>query len=131
MKILCYGCEGKKVDARLTDGEEIYPHREDLYGLPFWVCDGCGNFVGCHHKTEDRTRPLGCIVTKAIKTKRIGIHAILDPLWKSGTHKRSYIYKWLSRKLGRTYHTGSVRNMEDVRKVKTLLKEFKVEHHTA
>ena len=128
MKILCCGCNGVKVDARLTNGEEIYPHREDLYGLPFWRCDTCGNFVGCHHKTANRTAPLGCIVTKEIKAKRIGIHSVLDPLWKSGKFKRKDIYKWLSRKLGYNYHTGNVKSIEEASKVKSLLKEFKETH---
>jgi len=52
MKIFCCGC-GQDIDARLTDGAEIFPYRKDLYSLPFWKCDACGNF--------DR---------------------ILDPLWK-------------------------------------------------
>ena len=128
MKITCCGCSGEEVEARLTDGEEIYPHREDLYELPFWICDACGNFVGCHHKTANRTAPLGCIATKEIKAKRIGIHQIMDPLWKEGKHKRSFIYKWLSDKLGYTYHTGSIKSLEEVAKVKSLLKEFTKEH---
>lgn len=61
--IFCCCCEND-VHARLTDGREIYPHRHDLYSLPFWRCDGCGNHVGCHHKTKDRTRPLGVIPTR-------------------------------------------------------------------
>lgn len=62
MKIYCTGC-GKDVQARLTDGAERYPHRPDLYELPFWKCDTCGNYVGCHHKTRAPTKPLGCIAT--------------------------------------------------------------------
>ncbi len=67
--IFCCGCKAD-VRARLTSGKEIYPHRSDLSSLPFWRCDGCGNFVGCHHKTKDRTRPLGCIPTPEIKEER-------------------------------------------------------------
>jgi hypothetical protein len=50
--IFCCECR-EKVNARLTEGEEIYPHREDLKDLPFWICDKCKNFVGCHHKTDN------------------------------------------------------------------------------
>jgi hypothetical protein len=42
--IHCSGCKGP-VNARLTDGAEIYPHRQDLHRLPFWRCDSCGNYV--------------------------------------------------------------------------------------
>lgn len=50
-QIHCCGC-GETVTARLTDGREIYPHRQDLSGLPFWKCDTCGNYVGCHREIK-------------------------------------------------------------------------------
>jgi hypothetical protein len=37
MKIYCTGCKSD-VEARLVDGAEVYPHREDLASLPFWKC---------------------------------------------------------------------------------------------
>lgn len=37
MLIFCCGCQ-KEVDALLTSGAEIYPHRCDLKDLPFWKC---------------------------------------------------------------------------------------------
>jgi len=77
--IYCCGCL-IKVNARLTDGSEIYPHRKDLSSLPFWVCDKCGNYVGCHHKTSNRTAPLGCIPTSEIRAARNRIHKMLDPM---------------------------------------------------
>ena len=64
--IHCCECS-EKVNARLTDECEIYPHRQDLKSLPFWKCDTCGNHVGCHHKTKNRTQPLGCIPSDEIK----------------------------------------------------------------
>jgi len=70
MEIWCCECS-IKVKARLTDGSEIYPHREDLYSLPFWKCDQCGNFVGCHHKLKSNpNQPLGCIATRDIRKAR-------------------------------------------------------------
>lgn len=101
----------------MTDGAEIYPHRSDLFALPFWKCGGCGNFVGCHHKTKDRTKPLGCIPTKAIKDARKRIHTILDPLWKTGRMKRGHIYAKLSDVIGRQYHTAEIRSVEEARTV--------------
>src|SRR4051812_7339665 len=87
MRLYCCQRRGE-VDARLTDGGEIYPHKPDLCGLPFWKCDGCGNYVGCHHKTQDRTRPLGNIPNKAMREARKHIHRILDPLWKATYYYR-------------------------------------------
>lgn len=116
MVIHCCACGGN-VNARLTDGSEIYPHRPDLYALPFWRCDNCRNFVGCHHKTQQRTRPLGCIPTQEMKGVRMRIHALIDPLWKSGAISRRAIYSVLTEVLGREYHTGELRTMEEAQKV--------------
>ncbi len=124
MEIFCTGCE-KKVKARLTSGSEIYPHRLDLYGLPFWKCDQCGNFVGCHHKTEDKTRPLGCIPTPELKEARKHIHRILDPLWKTEGMSRKAIYQRLSEELGWKYHTAKLRNIEEAREVYRLVMEIR------
>lgn len=115
-RIHCCGC-GTTVRARLTNGREIYPHRPDLADLPFWRCDGCGNHVGCHHKTNDPTRPLGNIPTPEIRDARKHIHAQLDPLWQNGTLKRGQVYARLSRALGRQYHTAEVRTIEEAREV--------------
>ena len=116
MRLYCCGC-GDDVSPRLTDGSEVYPHRIDLYSLPFWKCDTCGNFVGCHHKTKDRTRPLGCIPTREIKQARIAIHDKVDPLWRSGKVGRAKLYKMISREIGRQYHTANIRSMEEASQV--------------
>ncbi len=112
MIIYCCGC-GTEVEARLTDGKEIYPHRRDLYDLPFWKCDTCRNYVGCHHKTPERTKPLGVIPTPELKKARMDIHAIIDPLWKEGGMKRHQVYGVLTRALGRQYHTAELRSVEE------------------
>ena len=127
MNIHCCGCN-QKVNARLTDGREIYPHRSDLATLPFWKCDTCGNFVGCHHKTKNRTRPLGCIPTPEIKKARQHIHALLDPLWQSVKRKRSArtrIYNAISEKLGWSYHTANIRSIEEAREVYRVILDIK------
>jgi hypothetical protein len=121
MLIYCCSCE-KKVNARLTDGSEIYPHRQDLYDLPFWKCDNCGNYVGCHHKTKNRTSPLGHIPSKEIMEKRKQIHSILDPLWKSGRYSRKKLYARLSELLGWNYHTAMIRSVEEANKVLEIIK---------
>ena len=119
MEIRCCGC-GEKVKARLTDGKEIYSHRPDLHGLPFWKCDACGNFVGCHHKTKDRTRPLGCIPTPELRKARGHIHKILDPLWQNAKRKnvrRKEVYGLISDNLGYKYHTANIRSIDEARKI--------------
>lgn len=110
--IYCSGCD-KKVKARLTDGKEIYPHRQDLYHLPFWKCDWCKNYVGCHHKTKDRTNPLGIIPTKMLRGVRKSIHFYIDPVWREKKLTRSQVYKLLSTYLGREYHTADLRSVKE------------------
>lgn len=113
--IYCCGCQSD-VQARLTDGREIYGHRPDLHDLPFWKCDACGNNVGCHWKTKDRTAPLGCIPTSELKNARRSIHQRLDPLWKTRRLiKREHLYARLTDVLGRQYHTAELRTIDEAR----------------
>lgn len=116
MKLWCCQCQ-LDVDARLTSGAETYPHRPDLAKLPRWKCDACGNHVGAHHETSDRTRPLGSIPSPDIKNARIKIHELIDPPWKSGRVKRAVLYKRLSDALGYEYHTADIRTIEEARHV--------------
>jgi hypothetical protein len=115
--IFCTGCQ-TEVSARLIDGKEAYSHRPDLSDLPFWKCDTCKNFVGCHHKTKQRTKPLGVIPTNELKKARSHIHRILDPLWKSKRFGRSEIYSLIAEHLQiPEYRTGELKTIEDARKV--------------
>jgi hypothetical protein len=110
--IYCNECQ-KMVEARLTNGAEIYPHRTDLSSLPFWVCDNCHNYVGCHNKTDDPTRPLGTIPTEEARKARYMVHRVIDPLWKSGKISRRKLYKILSQHIGKTYHTANITTMAE------------------
>lgn len=110
--IYCVEC-GFRVLARLTNGLEIYPHRPDLESLPFWKCDTCDNYVGCHHKTKNRTRPLGVIPNQRVREWRPEIHSLLDPLWRSKKIDRAELYSKLSERLGRTYHTAELRTPKE------------------
>ncbi|RKD69015.1 zinc-finger-containing protein [Rhizobium sp. WW_1] len=122
--IFCCGCQAE-VPARLTDGREIYPHRADLAPLPFWKCDACKNFVGCHHKTKNRTNPLGCIPTREIKAARQHIHQILDPIWKSGRYGRRELYSMIAHVLGvAEYHTAEIRSVDEARRVYRIVKDI-------
>lgn len=114
--IFCCACD-KDVDAELIDGLAVYPHRRDLYDLPFWRCPTCSNFVGCHHKTKNRTKPLGVIASPEIKAARQHIHRILDPLWKQNLISRGDVYRRLSETLGRQYHTSDLRTLEECRAI--------------
>ncbi len=121
--IYCCGCE-KKVEARLTNGAEVYPHRDDLHGLPFWKCDACGNYVGCHHKTANRTKPLGCIPTPELKAARQSIHRLLDPLWQNGKANRNALYAAISKRIGRTFHTAQIRSVGEAQRIYDIVRDI-------
>ena len=50
-------------------------------------------------------KPLGNIPTAELRNARKHIHAILDPIWKSGRMKRGDLYRAISDSLGYQYHT--------------------------
>ncbi len=109
----------------MTDGGETYPHRPDLAKLYFWKCDKCGNFVGCHHKSNNPTAPLGCIPTHELKKARQTIHRILDPIWQTGKMKRKEVYAYLTDKIGWKYHTANIRYLHEATEIIRLLKDIK------
>ena len=113
--IWCCGCSAE-IAARLTSGAEIYPHRKDLADLPFWKCDTCKNHVGCHHKTDNPTRPLGNIPTPELRKARGHIHKQLDPIWRMKIMPRGKVYAEIQRLLGvKEYHTAELRTIEEAR----------------
>lgn len=120
MIVYCCGCE-KLVEPRLTDGKEVYSHRKDLFDLPFWKCDKCKNFVGCHHKTKDRTRPLGCIPTPELKKERQKLHRLIDPIWQDGEMSRKDLYAYISDKIGWTYHTAKIKTVDEARSIQKIV----------
>lgn len=96
----CSTCSGVAV---LVLGTAIYPHRSELAETPFWRCEGCGGYVGCHPGTE---RPLGTCAGPELRRARSLLHVKFDPLWKSApTGRRRYFareaaYALLSERLG-------------------------------
>jgi len=123
MEIYCAGCK-KYVFARLTDGKEMYPHRRDLHSVPFWSCNACPAFVGCHHKTSEPTRPLGVLATQALKNERKKIHALFDPLWQSGKIRRASAYGFVSERIGKEYHNAEIRTVEEAREIYKIVSEL-------
>ena len=122
--IYCTQCE-KDVNARLTNGEEIYPHRFDLSDTPFWICDPCGNYVGCHHKTKERTKPLGVIPTVSVRALRSAIHKRIDPYWRGGgMYTRTEVYKIISDELGYQFHTANIRTESEARQVLDIVNDL-------
>lgn len=124
--IYCCGCIAN-INARLTDGSEIYPHRHDLANRPFWICDKCQNYVGCHYKTKDSTKPLGCIPTREIRVARSFIHGVIDPICKNGKISRGRLYDRMRVALGYPYHTAEIKSIEQARDVYRAAKKIERE----
>ncbi len=125
MIIYCAGCRAD-VEARLTDGAEIYPNRAALAALPFWVCDGCKSFVGTHHKTASPTRPLGVLATPELRAWRMKIHAALDPIWKEGRKvSRGNLYYQIAKKLGREFHVSNIKSDAEAREAYEVVMSFR------
>jgi hypothetical protein len=57
--------------------------------------------------------------------RRKQIHALLDPLWKTGKIKRGKLYAQLVEALGvKRYHTGEIRTIEEARNVYRAVKQI-------
>lgn len=108
-KIFCCNCE-KDVDTNIVYGDTVYPHRKDLKKLKFFQCSICLNYVGTHKHSGE---PLGVIPTAQLKKRRQYIHSIMDPVWRKGMVPRNTIYKYLSKVIGRSYHTADLRTIEE------------------
>lgn len=121
MNLYCCGCRAD-TQPELVTGAVVYPHRQDLAALPFWRCTACRNYVGCHHRTKDRTKPLGCIPTKALRAARQDLHALVDPLWRSKRMTRRKVYAAIETALGKPFHTADMRTLADVWKVVKIVK---------
>lgn len=116
-------CRPCGLSCRLTDGQEVYPHRPDLHEKPMWKCDRCFAYVGCHPNT---TKPLGFPAGQALRTARSLLHERkIDPLWKRADRlpcyqpedeaarklirnvARTRVYAFLAARLGiPVFHTG-------------------------
>jgi len=102
--------------ARLTSGIDVYPHREDLASIKFWVCDPCGARVGCHKGTDS---PLGTMANHELRTFRQQAHTAFDPKWRKTNKPRSKAYAWLAKKMRistSNCHIGSF-NIEQCKQV--------------
>lgn len=66
-----------------------------------WICvnyPDCDAYVGVHENSLN-SKPKGTLANKTLRELRKDVHAVLDPLWKSGSMKRSEVYALLSKLL--------------------------------
>lgn len=87
--------------AKLITGQELYPHRPDLFKIKVWQCAPCDARVGCH-RNGDGTRPLGRLANAELRVAKQQAHAAFDPIWKARSETsltRKEAYAWLSEQL--------------------------------
>lgn len=80
-----------------VDSSEVYPYRPDLRGLRYWLCRGCGAYVGCHRGSD---RPLGRLANAELRRAKMDAHHAFDRLWRTGVKSRGDAYAWLAERLG-------------------------------
>lgn len=76
-KVICPSCE---VATRLAHMSEVAPDRPDRHDRVAYVCDSCGNWVGCH---ANSAKPLGVPANAGVRFMRVRLHEMLDPLWQN------------------------------------------------
>ncbi len=79
--------------SKKVSGEQVYPHREDLFKFTFYQCSPCKAYVGCHGTSE---KPLGRLANSELRKAKGKAHRHFDQLWRSGDMKRQEAYKWLA-----------------------------------
>lgn len=92
--VRCSECPSR--DAVLVTGQDIYPHRPDLFHKSFYRCP-CGAYVGCHPGTRSA---LGSCAGPATRAARSRAHAFFDPIWRRKIMKRSQAYAALAEQMG-------------------------------
>lgn len=81
-------------------GEKIYPHRPDLYGKKFYLCEPCDAYVGCHSDGK----PMGRLANLRLRQLKSMAHAVFDPLWKSKALSRTKAYAWMATRMDLEIH---------------------------
>ncbi len=89
-------CDYCDKPAKLVSGEEIYPHRQDLWKIWLWSCDPCKAYVGCHGKSK---KPKGRLANGQLRRAKMDAHAAFDPYWRKDGKKRQYCYEQLAIKM--------------------------------
>lgn len=101
---VCDCCGAKTIELRSHD---VLYNGEEYGEWPYiYYCDCCGASVGVHPFS---VYPLGVMADAATRSARSAVHAIIDPLWKSGRFTRGQVYSMMARLTGRrSFHTGEL-----------------------
>ena len=87
---ICPYCGAASVPAT---GEDIYPHRRDLFEKKFFWCEPCDAYVGTHNRTNE---PFGTLADAYLRKLRSLTHATFDRLWKEEGYDHIEAYLMLA-----------------------------------
>lgn len=90
--MICQFCSS---EAQKVTGEEIYPHRRDLYHLVFFYCDN--NHDPAYVGTHKDGKPFGTLADAETRKARSLAHQAFDKIWKDKLLYRSEAYRVLSK----------------------------------
>lgn len=109
MKSKCR-CPYCSTPAELKDAFVIYKR------LGFGQVYVCGNYPACDAYVgvhEGTTKPKGSLANAELRGLRQQVHAVFDPVWRSGKYERSELYEAAARTLGLPeFHIGDMRESE-------------------
>ena len=94
-KIKCPYC-GQQ--AKLVQGDQLWPSRPDLKYRRFWRCALCDAHVGVHRNSYDA--PMGKMANEKLRKARKSVHRRFDLLWINRDMNRDQAYRWLARRMG-------------------------------
>lgn len=105
-------------EAAWVSNEVVYGRR---YGKSYmcYYCRDCDAYVGCHQNSRT---PLGTMANKELRKKRMEVHAVLDPIWKSGKRSRKKVYRMLRDAFGEEVHVGEA----DLERCDEIIKTIKL-----
>ena len=133
-------------DAVMVKGQDIYKNVAHSDNQNFWMCWPCDAYVGCHVYNQEfglkGTEPLGTLANKRLRSARMKVHLMFDPLWEMAGWGRTAAYRWLATRLGISFadcHIGNfnlktcvkaIKALAGLRKILNLEEDSKERHST-
>lgn len=102
----CDNCQEPLVT--ITNNHVVYGKNFGEWPM-IYLCMSCGAFCGCHPFS---VFPLGLMANDETRALRRSLHAMIDPLWKSGGWSRNEVYWLMAGLMGftqeRRFHIGEL-----------------------
>lgn len=135
MNIFCCTCR-REVNAVQVSGMTLFPRRPDVWKNKFYQCPYCLNYTSARHDIETgEYKPIGFIASPALRTERIRLHELFDPIWKNDPHpaqSRKGWYKYIACGLygptGKKFHFGELKSFRECQRAETMIHKIKAKN---